>query len=246
VEVNSIRSSLGGVNNGEDSDETISETGVEVLLVSGPGEGSATDWSVSSLVVIESGSFISVDELLVWKIVDSDSVLSSNDKPVELGGEEDNVDWGLSVDLLEMSSLNEVPDVNLTVSSSGGDEVSVWCQIKSVNLSLVSNEGVLEGHHGVIPDLDGLVPGSGNNDWGLGVVIVSDARDPVSVWVLINGELADTMDVPNLEVLVDGAGGDLSVIWGESNGKDVLGVTNESLSGGGSLEVPESDGTIPG
>ena len=66
------------------------------------------------------------------------------------------------------------------------------------------------------------------------------------MWVLVNGELAHSVDVPNFEVLVHGSRGDLSVIWGESNGKDILGVTEESLSGGGSLEVPESDGSVPG
>jgi len=234
------------VDNSENSDESISETSVEVLLVLGPGEGSATDWCVLSLMVIESGGLISVDESLVWEIVDSDSVLGTNNEPVELGGEEDNVNWRLGVDLLKMSSLNKVPDMDLTVSSSGSDEVGVWCQVESVDLSLVSNEGVLEGHHRVIPDLDGLIPGGGDNNWGLGVVVVSNARNPVGVRVLVNSELADSMDVPNLEGLINGSRGDLSVIWGESNGKDILGVTEESLSGGGSLEVPESDGSVPG
>ena len=64
--------------------------------------------------------------------------------------------------------------------------------------------------------------------------------------VLVNGELADTVDVPDLEVLVHGSRGDLSVIWGEGDREHVLGVTDEGLSGGGGLQVPESDGGIPG
>ena len=72
-------------------------------------------------------------------------------------------------------------------------------------MSFVSNKGVLEDHLGVVPDLDGLVPRSGNNDWLLDVVEISTAGDPVGVLVLVNGELADTVDVPDLEVLVDGS-----------------------------------------
>jgi len=241
-----VGSSLVGVDNGEGSDVTIGETGEEVLLVGRPDEGGATDWGVLSVLTVESLGFVSVDELLVWEIVDSDSVLGTNDQPVELGSEKNNVDWRLSIDFLEMSSFNEVPDVDLTVSTTGGDEVGVWCKIKSVDLGLVSNKGVHEAHDGVVPDLDGLVPGGGDNNWGLDIVEVSDAGNPVGMWVLVNGEFTGSVDVPDLELLVDGSGGDLSVIWGEGNREDVLGVTDEGLSGLGGGQVPESDGTIPG
>ena len=238
--------SVGGVDDSQDSDEAIGETGVQVVLVLGPDEGGATDQGISSGFTVKRGSFISVNELLVWEIVDLDAVFGTNNEPVELRGEQDNVDWGFSINLFEMSSFNQVPDIDFTVSTSGGNEVSVWCKIKSVDLSFVSDEGVLEGHDGVIPDLDGLIPRGGDNDWLLDIVEVSNAGNPVSVLVLVNGELADTVDVPNLEVLVNGTGGNLSVVWGESNREDVLGVTNEGLSGLSSLEVPESDSSIPG
>jgi len=237
--------SVGAVDNGENSDESIGETGVEVSLVLGPDEGGATNEGALSGLSIEGGSFVSVDEFLVWKIVDLDTVFGTNDEPVKLGGEENNVNWGFSVDFLEVSSLNEVPDVDLTVSTTGGDEVGVWSEIKSVNLGFVSNESVLEGHDGVIPNLDFLIPGSGDDDWSLDVVEVSDAGNPVLVLVLVNGEFADTVDVPDLKALVDGTGGNLSIVWGESNREDILRVTDEGLSGLSSLEVPESDGTIP-
>ena len=173
------------------------------MLVLGPDEGSATDQSILSSFSVKGGSFISVNELLIWEIVDLDAVFGTNNEPVELGGEQDNIDWRFSIDLFEMSSFNQVPDVYFTVSTSGGDEVGVWCKIKCVNLSFVSNKGVLKGHDRVVPDLDSLIPRSRNNNWLLDIMEVSNTGNPVSVLVLINGELADTMDVPNLEVLVD-------------------------------------------
>jgi len=214
-------------------------------LALGPDEGSATDQGGVSCLSVKGGSFVSVDEFLVWEIVDLDTLFGTDYEPIELGGEQDNVNWGFSVDLFEMSSFNQVPDVDFTVSTTGGDEVGVWCKIKSVDLSFVSNESVLEGHDGVIPDLDGLIPGGGDDDWLLDIVEVSNAGDPVGMLVLVNGELADTVDVPNLEVLIDGTGGNLSIVWGEGNREDIFGVTNKSFSGLSGLKVPESDGTIP-
>ena len=234
-----------GVDNLEDSDETISETSVEGLLVLGPDEGSATDKSGSSVFSVKGSGFISVDEFLVWEIVDLDTLFGTNDEPVKFRCEQDNVNWGFSINLFEMSSFNQVPDVDFTVSTTGSDEVGVWSKIKSVDLSFMSNESVLKGHDGVIPDLDGLIPGSRNDDWLLDIVEVSNAGNPVGVLVLVNGEFADTVDVPNLKVLIDGTGSNLSIVWGESNREDIFGVTDKSLSGLSSLEVPESDGTIP-
>ena len=94
-------------------------------MVLGPHEGGATDWSWrlhSALlgVTLNLGwvrwGLVEVDELLVWEIVDLDSLFGTDNEPVDLGGEEDDVNWGLSIDLFEMSSLNEVPDVDLSVS----------------------------------------------------------------------------------------------------------------------------------
>jgi len=243
-----------GVDDGENSDGSIGETGVEVLLVLGPHEGGATDWSWrlhSALlgVTLNLGwvrwGLVEVDELLVWEIVDLDSLFGTDNEPVDLGGEEDDVNWGLSIDLFEMSSLNEVPDVDLSVSTTGGDEVGVWGEIKGVDLSFVSDESVHEGHDGVIPDLDGLIPRGGDNDWLLDIVEVSNAGNPVSMRVLVNGEFTNSVDVPNLDGFIHGSRGDLSVVWGESNGENVLGVTDKGLVGLGGLKVPESDGSVP-
>ena len=48
---------------------------------------------------------------------------------------------------------------------------------------------------------------------------------------LLDGELALTDGVPDLEVLVSATGGNLSVIGGESDGENVSGVADESLDG---------------
>jgi len=200
---------------------------------------------VSNLLGWVRWGFVEVNEFLVREIIDLDTFFGTNNKPVDLGGEEDNINWGFSIDLFKMSSFNEVPDIDFTVSTSRSDEVSVWSKIKSVNLSFVSNESVHKGHDSVIPDLDSFIPRGRDNDWLLDIMEVSNAGNPVGMRVLINGELANTVDVPNLDGFIDGSRGNLSVIWGEGNRENIFGVTNKSLVGLGSLEVPESDGTIP-
>lgn len=62
--------------------------------------------------------------------------------------------------------------------------------IKSVDLSLVTSEGVHKGHVEVIPNLDGLVPGGSDTDCWLGGVVELNAGDGISVLVLVNGVLA--------------------------------------------------------
>ena len=239
---------MGWVDDGENSDHAIGPASVEVLLILGPGQRGATNSSVVFVITaisIEVLSFVGVDELSVWEIVHSDSFLGTNDEPVDLGGKEEDIDWGLSIDFIEMSSLDEVPNVDLTVSSTRGDEHSVLGEIEAVDLGLVSNESVHQAHGLVIPDLDGSIPGSRDDDWLLDVVVESDAGNPVGMWLLVDSELANTVDVPDLDVLVHGSRDDLSVVWGESNGKDILLMTNEGSVSGALLQVPESDGSIP-
>lgn len=112
-------------------------------------------------------------------------------------------------------------------------------------MSLVANESVLESHVKVVPNLDCLVPGSTDNDGVLGVVVESDRGDPVSVSVLLDSELALSNSVPNLEVLISSTTGNLSVIWGERNSKDISCVTNESLDGLALSQVPKSNCAVP-
>jgi len=65
------------------------------------------------------------------------------------------------------------------------------------------------------------------------------------VSVLLNGELALSNSVPNLEVLVSSTASNLSVIRGEGDGKNVSGVTDESATGDSFLDVPEAERSVP-
>ncbi|QSZ33384.1 hypothetical protein DSL72_002972 [Monilinia vaccinii-corymbosi] len=94
--------------------------------------------------------------------------------------------------------------------------------------------------------LDKLVPSRGDNDRVLWVRAESNARNPVGVSLLSDGELAVTEGVPQLNCTVAGPGDNLSVIGRERNGKDVIVVSNKSAGGGSSGKLPKAESPVPG
>lgn len=93
--------------------------------------------------------------------------------------------------------------------------------------------------------LDKLVPARGDNDGVLGVGRETDARDPLGVALVGDGELAVTESVPQLDGAVTGAGDDLAVVGGEGDGQDVVVVADEAAGGGAGGQLPESQGLVP-
>lgn len=76
-----------------------------------------------------------------------------------------------------------------------------------------------------------LVPTSGHDDRVLGVGAEADAGDPVGVALLGDGELAVTQGVPQLDRSVTGTRDDLTVVSGEGNGENIVGVADEGAGG---------------
>ena len=62
---------------------------------------------------------------------------------------------------------------------------------------------------------------------------------------LLNSEFSLTDGVPDLEILVSATAGNLSVVGGESDGKNVSCVANESLDCLTLLQVPEAESAVP-
>jgi len=156
-------------------------------------------------------------------------VLSSEDNPVLLGSEENDVNGNVDLSLSKAVSADEVPHNHNTVLAGGGQVRALGGHSDGVNLSLVANEGVLKSHGCVIPNLDSLVPRGRNNEGGLGILEELNSGNPIVVSALLDGEFALTNGVPDLEVLVSATGGNLSVLRAESDGEDVSGVADESL-----------------
>lgn len=90
-----------------------------------------------------------------------------------------------------------------------------------------------------------LIPASGNNDGVLGVRAEAHAGDPVGVALVGDGELAVTEGVPQLDGAVTRTGDDLTVVGGEGDGEDIVGVANEGTGGGSAGEFPETETLVP-
>ena len=94
--------------------------------------------------------------------------------------------------------------------------------------------------------LDEFVPASGDDDGVLGVGAEAHARNPLGVALVGDGVLAVSKSVPELDGAVTGAGNDLTVVGGEGNGENVVGVSNERPGGLAGGKLPEAEGLVPG
>jgi hypothetical protein len=93
--------------------------------------------------------------------------------------------------------------------------------------------------------LDQLIPTRGYDHRVLRVRAESNARNPFSVALLSDGELAVAQGIPQLDCSVSRTGHDLSVVGREGNGENVVGVANESAGCGTGGELPETQGLVP-
>lgn len=142
-----------------------------------------------------------------------------------------------------MLSFVEIPQHGGSVSSSRCAQRSIRGDGNSVDVSSVSNEVGSQLARGQVPDLDDFVESSRNNNWVLWRE--SDAADPFSVSLFFESVFAFSKSVPQLDGLVTRSRDDLSVVSGEGNRENVLGVSNKSSGGGSSIQVPQSEGSIP-
>jgi hypothetical protein len=98
---------------------------------------------------------------------------------------------------------------------------------------------------GKVPNLNIVIPATGHDQWSGRVRGEADAGNPTIVAVVLNGVLAFTKNVPELDSFVTGSGNNLTVVSGESDGKNVLGVSDEATSAATTVNFPKAEGVIP-
>lgn len=144
---------------------------------------------------------------------------------------------------MDVLVLHDVPDVDQAVLAGRCADGAVRADSDGVHAATVANKGVT-GLEGVgIPDLDGLVPRGRDEERLGGVGREPDAGNPLAV--TLESVLALTENVPQLDGLVTRRGDDLTVVGGEGDAEDVLGVPNKTTDGLPGLEVPETHGPVP-
>lgn len=73
-----------------------------------------------------------------------------------------------------------------------------------------------------------LIPTSADDDRVGRVGAEADARDPFSVPLVGDGIFAVSQCVPQLNCSITRTGDDLAIVGGKRNGKDIVGVANET------------------
>ena len=232
--------------NAPDSDLVVSVSREQGGSVGRPGQGCAV-WSLGLLSNRWELRSKLIHSSLAFQVPDLDGVLGGSAQPVSVRGEAQVVDDVTGIERVQSLSVGQVPqdgDAVLTTASAQG---TIRRDGDGVAVSSVSSQVGAELAVGQVPDLHHLVPSTRDDERNLGGWGEPDAGDPLAMAVLVlDGVLALTESVPQLNGSVSGTTHDLSVVRGESNGENILGVTEESSGGHTGVQVPQPKSVIPG
>jgi hypothetical protein len=182
----------------------------------------------------------------VFEIPDFDRVVSGSAEPVASWAEGKSVD-GISSGFegVQVLSFVEVPEADLTISTSRSAQRTVRGDSNSVDVSSVASQVGSQLAVTQVPDLDELIPTTRDDHWVAWVRGKTNSANPFGVSLFLDGVFALSQGVPQLDGLISGSRDDLSVVGREGNAQDVLGVTDETASGGSKVEIPQSQCGVP-
>lgn len=196
-----------------------------------------------------------INDGLAVQVPDLDGRAGGSTEPVAVGAEDEGVDDVTGLEGVEVLGGMEVPEHDGGVLTTGGTEGTIGGDGNGVAVSGMTAvvDGELRGVTLQVPNLDHLVP-TGSDHHGVGSIgRVTDTGDPLGVagsgGIAARGgsELAlkVTTGVPDLDGLIAGARDNQTVVGGEGDGHDVVGVTNEASLGLTGGQVPETHGLVP-
>jgi len=140
----------------------------------------------------------------------------------------------------------KIPQHSSSVLASRSTQGTIRRNSNSVDVSSVTVEVILEFAITEVPNFDGFVPSSGDNERIFSVWRESDTADPVVVRTSsVDGVFAFTKGIPQTDASITRTRNNLSVIRRESNAEDIIGVSSKNFGGCSTSEVPESQGFIP-
>jgi len=138
-----------------------------------------------------------------------------------------------------------VPEHCGSVPSTRGTQGAIRGDCDGVDVTIVAHQVGSQLAVCEIPDLDCLVPTSRDDDGIRGVGRETDTADPLGVTLIVDGVLALSESVPQLDGLISRTRDDLSIVGREGDAQDVLTVADKTTSSGSKVEVPEAKSTIP-
>ena len=232
--------------NGPDANDVVSVASVEGGTVRRPLEGRAVRL-LGSLADRRELRAEFIDDGLGFEIPNLDARLGRRAQPVAVRGEAETVDDVTGIEGVEALAFTEIPEHGNTVLATRGAQGAIRRDGDGVDVASVTNEVGADLAVGKVPDLDELVPATGDDDRVASHRGEANAGHPFGVRVaILNRVLALAERVPQLDSLVSGARDDLTVVDGEGNGQHILSVTDEASGGGTGVQVPEAEGTVPG
>lgn len=147
-----------------------------------------------------------------------------------------------------MLTLGQIPQHGNSVLTTAGAQGAIRGDGNSVDDAGVANEICGQSAGLQVPNLDNLIPSTADNHRQLGGRRETDAARPVSVTLFSGreGVLAFAESVPELDCAIARSRDNLSVIGGEGDGHDILGVILESSGCVTSAEIPQAQSLVPG
>jgi len=191
----------------------------------------------------------SVNNNLGLKIPDLDLLIGSSTQPVTVGGEAKGVDDLTSIERVKTLALVQVPKHGGSILSSRSTEGSIGGNTDGVEVSGVSDEVIAKLAVGQRPNLHKTVPSTGDDERNLNRGGETNTGNPLSVALSIssgvNGVLALSKSVPKLDGLITRSRNDLTIVYGEGNGENILGVSNETTGSLSTVDLPKTEGSVP-
>jgi len=228
-----------------DTDDVIRVTREESGTISRPTDRQTIGIRVLSLTQLSKFRTKFINNRLAFQIPNLDTVLGSSTEPVTVRREGQGVNERTSFQRVEVLGIVQVPEHNNTVLTSGSTERTIRRDGNSVNITVVTNEVGTELHLGKIPDLDELIPTTGNDERVSRVRRETNTRNPFRVTIFGDVVLALTEGVPELDGLITRTGNNLTVVSRERDRQNIVGVTNETTGGGTVVQIPKTESVIP-
>ena len=207
------------------TDHTISVTRVEGRSISRPRKADCVRRLRALTHVLKVRAEL-LNKTLGFKVPDLNARLSGGAQPVTVRGEAERVNDITSIQRVETFALSKIPKHGNTVFATRGTKRTIRGDGDGVDIALMSSKIVAQFAVGQVPDLDELIPTSRDDDRVGSDGGETDARYPFSMTFRLgsNGVFALSESVPKLDGAIARSRDDLTVINGESDGEDILGV----------------------
>jgi len=184
------------------SDHVVGVTGKEGGSVRAPCEGEGSGVRALGL---EIGAVVLVqirNQGLALQIPDLDTRLGGSTEPVSGWAEAKAVNDISGIQGVEVLALIQVPQSGSSVLSTRSTQRTIRRDSHGVDVTGVSDQVGSEFAVGKVPDLDEFIPTSRDDDGVLNVGGESHAADPLRVTLILNGVLALSQSIPQLDGLV--------------------------------------------